>query len=107
MRRGEKVPAAGQAVADGFGQLQLSAQDVQRSDLVADRTGLAAVRARLELPQSGRTLLQQGFQSALGQAAGGGAGHFLQGSEVQIRPGAVAATGTAGDNFTPLVGQFT
>jgi hypothetical protein len=94
-------------VADRFGQLQLPAVDVQGPDLAADGAGLSAVGAGLLFPQGLGPPFQQGFQGAFGQAAGGGLGHFLQGREVQIGAVAVAATGAAGHNFSPLVGQFT
>ena len=93
-------------MADGFGQLQLAAVDVQRPDVAADGTGLSAVGAGLLFAQGGCPPFEQGFQGALGQAAGGGRGHFLEGGEVQVRAGAVTTTGTAGHNFSPLLGQF-
>jgi hypothetical protein len=50
-------------------------------------------------------LFQEGFDRALGESLGGGAGHVFHGRQVDVQARPVRSEGLAGDDFSPALGQ--
>jgi hypothetical protein len=106
VRRGEKVPATVGTVADGLVQRQVeSACHGEGAWFVGDRTGSLAVGTGRLVREGLAILLQEDGESALGETCGSGGGDVLEVGEVELGVGRVASV--AGDNFSPLGGQFT
>jgi hypothetical protein len=93
-------------VADGLEVLQRhAALDVERADLVADRTGSAAVGAGLLIAEGRGLLFQKGLQGPFAESVGGRLGDLLQGVEIESE-GCVVGAGASGDDFAPLDGEL-
>jgi hypothetical protein len=107
VRRGEKVPATVGTVADGLVESELSVFDGQRPVFDCHGAEPATGGAGLLGGQALGLLLQEGGQSPLGQAAGGGGGDLLHGLEVDGPVGAGLAEGATRDDFAPLGSDFT
>lgn len=50
-------------------------------------------------------LLQEGFDGALGESLGGGAGHVFHGGQIDVAARPIGSEGLAGDGFSPACGQ--
>jgi hypothetical protein len=100
-RWGEKVPAAGRAVAGGLVQGELAPLDLQGALPAADGAEGAAVGAGLVFPQALGLLLDQAAQGALGKPPGRRGGHLLHGGQVDLQAGALLPEGPPGHDFSP------
>src|SRR5262245_59113710 len=102
---GEKVPAAGRAVGDGFGEGDRGPAGHDLARPTPDRAGpLAGGAGQLGGELSG-LLLGEVFEGAGGQPGGGRGGDLLHLVEVRIERWSVVAVGVAGDDFAPLLGE--
>ena len=68
-------------------------------------TGPAAGGAGVRGRQEFGLLLQEGFDGALGESLGGGAGHVFHGGQVHVQPRPIGSEGLASDRFSPAFGQ--
>lgn len=64
-------------------------------------TGGAEVRCRQLLG----LLFQEGFDGALGESLGGGAGHVFHGRQIDVQARSIGSEGLAGDHFSPAFGE--
>jgi len=77
----------------------------QDSWFVADGAEGTAVGTALLLAEGLGLLLQEGGESALGQASSGSAGNLLHQVEIDVQSGAVLAEGSSSDDFAPAGGE--
>ena len=74
---------------------------------MADGAEGTAVGTALLLAEGLGLLLQEGGESALGQASSGSAGNLLHQVEIDVQSGAVLAEGSSSDDFAPAGGEVT
>jgi hypothetical protein len=104
--RGEKIPAAGRAVAHRLGVGDLAPPEVDGPRLASDVTEPLTRRAGLLGPQQRGLAPQEIGDGAAGDGAGRGDGHLLDVVGVEIELGPDLLVDAAGHDFPPPLGEL-
>src|ERR1700677_164528 len=102
-RRGEKIPATGRAVTDGFVVLTRPAANLNGSWRLGHRTGPCTRRTRLVIAEA----LELGSEDFLDGPPADGLPHVnsqrFDGIEIEVEPRSFLPIGTPGNDFAPSI----